>query len=123
MRTGNSEGLGDPGVKDVLLKLAHPRRDTSGTSRKGAGPLPLCHLQVIIDLHDGGTKKIVMIAFGLKDPPHLGELRAQPGRNFLDLQPSGHRVSKICPEGPGLPTRLIALSDGPVVLLTGHATL
>ena len=65
----------------------------------------------------------MLIAFSLKDPPHLGEFRGQPGRNFLDLQPSNHRVSKIRLEGPGLPTRLIALSDGPVVLLTGHATL
>ena len=85
MRTGNSEGMGDPGVKGVLLNLAHPRRDTSGTSRKGAGPLFLRHLQVVTDHHNGGMQKIVLIAFGLKDPPHLGEFHAQPGRNFLGL--------------------------------------
>ena len=34
MRVGNSKGLGDPGVKGILLKLAHPRHDTHGTGRK-----------------------------------------------------------------------------------------
>ena len=65
----------------------------------------------------------MLIAFDLKKPPHLGEFRPQPGRNFLGLQPLGHRISKIHPEGPGLPTRLIALSDGPIVLLAGRAAL
>ena len=65
----------------------------------------------------------MLIAFDLKDPPHLGEFRAQPDRNFLGLQPSGHRVSKIRPEGHGLPMCLAALSDGPVTLLAGRATL
>ena len=30
MRAGNIKGLGDPGVKGVVLKLAHPRRDIHG---------------------------------------------------------------------------------------------
>ena len=34
MRAGNSKGLGDPGVKGVLLKLAHPCHNTHGTGRK-----------------------------------------------------------------------------------------
>ena len=34
MRAGNSEGLGDPNVKGILLKLAHPRHDTRGTNCK-----------------------------------------------------------------------------------------
>ena len=55
----------------------------------------------------------MLITFDLKKPPHLGEFHAQPSKNFLGLQPSGHRVSKIRPEGPGLPTCLVALSDGP----------
>ena len=97
MRTGNSEGLGDPSVKGVLLKLAHPRHDTSGMSHKGAGPLFLRHLQIVVDHQDGSMKKIVLIAFDLKDPPHLGEFRAYPNRNFLSLQPSSHCVSKIRP--------------------------
>ena len=34
MRAGNNKGLGDPNVKGVLLKLAHPRRDIYGTGRE-----------------------------------------------------------------------------------------
>ena len=83
----------------------------------------MCHLQVIVDHHYGGTQKIVLIAFGLKDPPHLGEFHAQPGRIFLGLQPLSHRVSKIRPEGHGLLMRLAALSDGPITLLMGYAAL
>ena len=123
MRTGNSEGLGDPSVKGVLLKLVDPRRYASGTSHKGTGPLLLRHLQVIIDRHDGRAQEIVLITFDLKKPPQLGEFRAQSGRNFLGLQPSGHRVSKIRPEGPGLLTHLNVLSDGLVALLVGRAAL
>ena len=65
----------------------------------------------------------MLIALRLKDPSHLGQLRDQPGRNALGLQPSGYRGSKIGPEGADLPTRLIALSDGLVMLLMGHAML
>ena len=36
-RMGNGEGLGDPGVKSTLLKLAHPSHDTCGTSCERAG--------------------------------------------------------------------------------------
>ena len=123
MRTGNNEGLGDPGVKGVHLKLADPRRYTSSTSRKGTGPLLLHHLQVVVGHHDGRAQEIMLIAFDLKKPPRLGEFRAQPGRNFLGLQPSGHRVLKMRLEGPGLPTCLVVLSDGSVVILMGRATL
>ena len=34
MRAGNSKGLGDPNVKGVLLKLAHPRRDIYSMGHK-----------------------------------------------------------------------------------------
>ena len=61
--------------------------------------------------------------FNLKGPLHLGEFRAYPNRNFLSLQPSSHRVSKIRPEGPGLPTCLITLSDDPIALLMGRVVL
>ena len=43
------------------------------------------HLQVIADHHDDRAQKIMLIAFDLKDPPHLGEFRAQLDRNFLGL--------------------------------------
>ena len=76
LRAGNSEGLGDPGVKGILLKLAHPRCDTSVMSRKGAGPLLLHHLQVVVGHHDGRAQEIMLIAFDLKKAPHLGEFRA-----------------------------------------------
>ena len=65
----------------------------------------------------------MLIAFDLKKLPHLGEFRAQPSRNFLGLQPSGQHVSKIRPEGPDLPTRLVMLLDGSVMLLAGRAVL
>ena len=65
----------------------------------------------------------MLITLSLKNPPHLGELRALPGRDALGLQPSGHRGSKIHLEGADPLTCLIALSDGLVALLTGHATL
>ena len=34
MRAGNSKGLGDPGMKGILLKLAHPRHNIYGMGRK-----------------------------------------------------------------------------------------
>ena len=123
MRTGNSEGLGDPGVKGVLLKLADPHRYASGTSGKGTGPLLLRHLQVIAGPHDGRAQEIMLIAFNLKKPLRLGEVGAQSDRSFLGRQPLGHLDSKIRLEGLSLPMRLVALSDGPVALLAGHAAL
>ena len=65
----------------------------------------------------------MLIAFDLKKPPHLGEIGAQSGRSFLGLQPSGHRDSKIHPEGLGLLMCFVALLDGSVTLLTGGAVL
>ena len=65
----------------------------------------------------------MLITLSLKNPLHLSKLRAQPGRDALDLQPSDHRDSKIHPEGADPLTRLIVLSDGLVALLMGHATL
>ena len=34
MRAGDGKGLGDPSVKGILLKLAHPRHNICGTGRK-----------------------------------------------------------------------------------------
>jgi len=65
----------------------------------------------------------MLITLGLKNPPHLGKLHVQPGRDALGLQPSGHHGSKIHLEGADPLTRLIALSDGLVVLLVGRAVL
>ena len=65
----------------------------------------------------------MLITLSLKIPPHLGEIRPQPGRDALGLQPSGHHDSKIRPEGADPLTRLVALSDGLVALLTGRAAL
>ena len=65
----------------------------------------------------------MLITFKLKKPPHIGEVGAQSGRSFLDLQPLGHRDSKIHPEGLDLPTHVIALSNGPITLLAGRAML
>ena len=52
MRTGNGEGLGDPGVKGVLLKLADLRRYADSTSHKGTCPFLLRHLQAVADHRD-----------------------------------------------------------------------
>ena len=114
MGMGDSEGLGDPEAKGVLLKLAHPRRDTSSTRCKGTSPLLLRHLQVITDCQDGGRQAIILITFDLKKPLRLSEISAQTGKNFLGIQPSGHLDSKIRPACLGLPTRFVTLSDGPV---------
>ena len=65
----------------------------------------------------------MLIALRVKNPPHLSQLHDQPSRNALGLQPLGYRGSKIGPEGADLLTRLIALSDGLVVLLEGRTTL
>ena len=65
----------------------------------------------------------MLVTLGLKSPPHLSKLRAQPSRDALGLQPLGHRGSKIRPEGVNHLIRLVALSNGPVVLLTDHAAL
>ena len=65
----------------------------------------------------------MLITLSLKNPPHLGKLHAQPGRDVLGLHPSGHSDSKIRPEGVDHLTCLVVLSDGPVVLLTDRAML
>ena len=85
MGMGDSEGLVDPEAKGALLKLAHPRRDTSSMSREGTSPLLLHHLQVVTDRQDGGRQAIILITFDLKKPPRLGEIGMQTGRNFLDI--------------------------------------
>ena len=110
MRMGDGEGLGDPDVKSTLLKLAHPSRDTGGTGRKRAGPLLLCHLQVVADRQNSEGQVIILITFSLEKPPHLGKIGAQIGRNFLGIQPLGHLDSKIRLACLGLLTRFIALS-------------
>ena len=115
--------MGDPGVKGVLLKLAHPRCDTRGMSRKRASFLRLRHPEVIKDHPDGGTQKIMLITLGLKNPSHFGELLTQAGRDALGLQPSGHHDSKIRLEGVDHLIHLIVLLDGPIVLLADHAML
>ena len=76
MGMGDNEGLGDPGVKGILLKLAHPRRDTRGTSRKRAGFHRLRLLQGIDDHPNNGLQKVVLVTLGLKDPSHFGKLLA-----------------------------------------------
>ena len=82
---GDSEGLGDPEAKGALLKLAHPRRNTSSTSREGTDPLLLCHLQVVTDRQDGGRQAIILITFDLKKPSCLGKIGAQIDRSFLGI--------------------------------------
>ena len=74
MGTGDSEGLGDPSVKGVLLKLAHPRCDTRGTSRERAGFHRLHHPQGIDDHPDSDLQKVVLVTLGLKDPSHFSKL-------------------------------------------------
>ena len=74
MSMGDGEGLGDPGVKGALLKLAHPSRDTSGTSRERAGLHWLHHIQGIKDHPDRSLQKIVLIALNLKGPSCMGSL-------------------------------------------------
>ena len=123
MGTGNNEGLGDPGMKGVLLKLAHPRRDTCGANRERAGFRRLRHPQGIDDHPNSDLQKVVLITLGPKDPSHFGKLLLQPGSDALSIQPSIHRHSKIRPEGVGHPTRLVVLLDGPVTILTGFAML
>ena len=54
MRMGNGEGLGDPGVKGILLKLAHLRHDTHGMNHERAGSFWLRHPQGIDDHPNSG---------------------------------------------------------------------
>jgi len=65
----------------------------------------------------------VLITLGLKNPLPLSKLCAQPDRDALGLQPSGHRGSKIRPEGVDHLTCLVVLSDGPVALQADRAAL
>ena len=65
----------------------------------------------------------MLIALRLKDPLCLGQLRDQPNRNTLGLQPSGYHGSKIGSEGADLQTRLVMLLNGLVMLLAGCAKL
>ena len=74
MGMSDSKGLGDPGVEGVLLKLAHPCRDTRGTSHERAGFHRLCHPQGIDDHPDSSLQKVVLVTLDLKDPSHFGEL-------------------------------------------------
>ena len=74
MGMSDSKGLGDPSVKGVILKMAHPRRDTCGTSRERAGYHRLRHPQGINDHPNSGLQKVVLVTLDLKDPSHFGEL-------------------------------------------------
>ena len=65
----------------------------------------------------------MLVTLSLKNPPHLGELHAQPSRDVLGLQPLGHRDSKICLEGANHLMHLITLSDDLVALLADRAML
>ena len=65
----------------------------------------------------------MLIALCLKDPSCLGKLCDQPGGYALGLHPSGYRGSKIGPKGADHLPCLVSLSDGLVVLSTGHAVL
>ena len=65
----------------------------------------------------------MLVALRLKAPPCLGELRGQPGRNALGLQPPGCCGSKLGLEGTDPLLGLIALSNGLVVLPMGRAML
>ena len=123
MGMGDSKGLGDPGVEGVLLKLAHPCRDTRGTSHKRASFHRLLHPQGIDDHLDNGLQKVMLVTLGPEDLSHFGKLLLQPGSSTLNIQPSIHRDAKICPEGVSHPTRLVALLDAPVAILMSCATL
>ena len=98
MGMGNGEGLGDPGVKSTLLKLAHPSRDTCGTSRERAGLHRLHHLQGIKDHPDRSLQTIMLIALSLKGPSYMGKLLFQLDKDVFGAQPSAHRVTEIRPE-------------------------
>ena len=95
---GDGEGLGDPGMKSTLLKLAHPSRDTCGTSRKRAGLHRLHHLQGIKDHPDRSLQMIVLIALSLKGPSYMAKLLFQLDRDVFGAQPSAHRVTELRPE-------------------------
>ena len=65
----------------------------------------------------------MLVAFDSEDLSHLSKLLLQPSNNILNVQPPAHHIPKIHPEGVSHPTRLVTLPDGPVVILTGCATL
>ena len=75
VRMSNHEGLIDPGMKDIPLELAHPRRDLDGMGRKRTGPLRPHHLKDIVDHSKGGAQDTKLIALRLKIPPRLSEVR------------------------------------------------
>ena len=74
MGMGDSEGLDDPGVKGILLELAHPRHDTRGMSRERACFHRLRHSQGIDDHPDNSLQMVMLITLGLEDPSHFGKL-------------------------------------------------
>ena len=65
----------------------------------------------------------MLVTLRLKAPPRPGELHRQSGGNALGLQPLGHHGSELSLEGADHLLHLIALLDGLVTLLVGHATL
>ena len=114
MSMGDGEGLGDPGMKGTLLKLAHPSRDTCDTSRERAGLHRLHHIQGIKDHPDRSLQKIVLVALSLKGPSYMGKLLFQLDRDVSGAQPSAHRVTEIRSEGADHLDVLVHL------LLKGH---
>ena len=73
MGMGDNKGLGDPGVKGVLLKFAYPRRDSRGMSCKRAVSFWLCHPQGVSDHSNSGLQKVMLVALNPEDPSHFGK--------------------------------------------------
>ena len=65
----------------------------------------------------------MFIALRLKGPPRLSELCGQPGGDALGRQRPGHRGSGLGLEGANPLLRLVALSDGLVMLPAGRTML
>ena len=85
MRTSNHEGLINPGVKGIPLKLAHSSHDLNGMGHERAGPLRPHHLKVVVDHSEGGAQDTELVTLRLKIPPCLGEVHGQPDRDALGL--------------------------------------
>jgi hypothetical protein len=68
------EGLIDASMESIPLKRARLGCDVDDASRQRAGPLHLCHFEVITDDPDGGTQHAMLASLRLEGLPCLSEL-------------------------------------------------
>ncbi|XP_066373943.1 uncharacterized protein [Miscanthus floridulus] len=124
-----------PNYTYLKLKMLGPYRiNTVGTSFQRAYECEVefyGHATTIIASEELATLREEVAEGAPNAKRSTGSFESTEGSKEVLIDPSNskgktssnHHVSKIRPEGHGLPTCLATLSDGPVVLLAGRAVL